>query len=187
MTTGRLYRAPRRWPALVSIAAAGAVVGGGVVAATLTMTNNGTATSTTPVTVTSEPPTSPSEQRPEQANRQTCAGWDAAGKLINEAADALKVLPEGTSILAPEVRDDPSRTAAVQHASELFAQAADALAQASAPGAAEILEQAAITTVGSLKTLATAYRDFDDSSGDAITTARAAAHNMSGLCKRLVG
>lgn len=184
MTAGRLYRVRRRWPTMVAVAAAGALVGGGIGAGTVALTRDSTAAAT--VTATSEPPAPATPQPLERADRQTCAGWDTAGKLINQAADALSAIPAGTNILAPEVRNDPARQAAVWQAAELFQRAADGLGQAITPGATPILAQTSQTTVASLTTLATAYRGFDESSGDSITTARTAAHSMSALCKRLV-
>ncbi|MCB9441543.1 MAG: hypothetical protein H6523_15005 [Mycolicibacterium sp.] len=186
MTTGRLYRAPRRWPAMVGVAAAGALVGGGIGAGAMTLTTDRTSSTSTTVTVNASPSATAQAQPTDRADRQTCGGWDASGKLINEAADALSVIPEGTSILDPSVRDDTERVAAVQHSSELFLKAGDALRQAITPGATDILTQTSLTAVASLVALSTAYRDFDESSGDAIATARSAAHSMSELCKRLV-
>lgn len=187
MNAGKLYRAPRRWPGIVAAASTGVMVGAVVgVGATMLTRERATAAAVT-VTVTAGT-SAPSAEKPlERANRQTCEGWDAAGKLINDAADALTVIPEGTSILDPAVRNTPERVSAVMHAGDLFQQAADALKQRITPGAAEILTLTSQTTVSSLAALATGYRSFDESSGDSITTARTAAHNMSALCKRLVG
>lgn len=182
MTTGRLYRAPRRWPAMAAVAAAGVLVGSGIGAGVMALT---TGRPTAAVAVAAQEP--PAQAQPiERADRQTCAGWDASGKLINQAADVLAVIPAGTSILAPEVRGDPSRQAAVQQAGSLFQRAADGLRQAITPGATPILTQTSLTTADSLAALATTYLASDESSGDAITTARTAAHGLSALCKRLV-
>lgn len=187
MSAGKLYRAPRRWPGIVAAASAGVLVGAAIgVGATMLTSERTTATAVT-VTVTPESSKPPVTQPLERANRQTCEGWNAAGKLINDAADALTVIPEGTSILDPAVRNTPERVSAVTHAGDLFQQAADALQQRITPGATEILTLTSQTTVSSLATLATAYRSFDESSGDSITTARTAAHSMSALCKRLAG
>ncbi|MEZ0363606.1 hypothetical protein ACAG26_07850 [Mycobacterium sp. pUA109] len=185
---GKLYRIPRRWPALVGAAAAGAVVAG--VAASLgtgyLTGHRADAAAPATVTVTPQKPPPAAPLPTAKADRQTCHGWDEAGKLINEAADVLSVIPQGTTILEPSVRDDPDRTGAVQHAGDLFHQAADALNKAIAPGSTQALAEMAHTTVDSLGTLSTAYKAFDESSGDAITVARTTAHAMSGLCKRLV-
>lgn len=181
VTTGRLYRAPRRWPAMVAVGAAGVLVGGGIGAAAMELTTDRPAAA---VAIATQ---EPAESQPiERADRQTCAGWDASGKLINQAADVLAVIPAGISILAPEVRSDPSRRAAVQQAGSLFQRAADGLRQAITPGATPILAQTSLTTADSLAALATTYLASDESSGDAITTARTAAHGLSVLCKRLV-
>lgn len=96
------------------------------------------------------------------------------------------MIPEGTTILDPAVREDPERTAAVRHAGDLFQQASDALNAAIAPGTTQVLAEMAHTTVGSLGALSTAYKASDEASGDAITVARTTAHSMSALCKRLV-
>ncbi|MFT9664980.1 Uncharacterised protein [Mycobacteroides abscessus subsp. bolletii] len=186
MNAGKLYRAPRRWPAVVAAASAGVLVGAVIGAGTTILTRERATAAAVTATATSEPSVPPTAMSPERANRQTCEGWDTAGKLINEAADALTVIPEGTSILDPAVRNTPERVSAVMHAGDLFQQAADALKQRITPGATEILTLTSQTTVGSLAALASAYRSFDESSGDSITTARAAAHSMSALCKRLV-
>ena len=39
-TTGRLYRAPRRWPAMVAVAAAGVLVGAGTGAGVMALTTD---------------------------------------------------------------------------------------------------------------------------------------------------
>ncbi|AMW21762.1 hypothetical protein [Mycobacteroides chelonae] len=187
MNAGKLYRAPRRWPGIVAAASAGVLVGAVVGVGATMLTREGTAAAAVTVTATPESSAPPAAKPLERANRQTCEGWDAAGKLINDAADALTLIPEGTSILDPAVRNTPERVSAVVHAGDLFQQAADALKQRITPGAAEILALTSQTTVSSLAALATAYRTFDESSGDAITTARTTAHSMSALCKRLVG
>lgn len=187
MNAGKLYRAPRRWPGIVAAASAGVLVGAAVGVGATMLTRERTAAAAVTVTVTPEPSAPPTAKPLERANRQTCEGWDVSGKLINDAADALTAIPEGTSILDPAVRNSPEHVSAVMHAGDLFQQAADALKQRITPGAAEILTLTSQTTVSSLAALATAYRSFDESSGDSITTARTAAHNMSALCKRLVG
>ncbi|EIT92281.1 hypothetical protein [Mycobacteroides abscessus] len=187
MNAGKLYRAPRRWPGIVAAASAGVLVGAVVGIGTTILAHERSPAAPVTVTVTPEPSAPPGAKPLERANRQTCEGWDAAGKLINDAADALTIIPEGTSILDPAVRNTPERVSAVMHAGDLFQQAADALQQRITPGATEILTLTSQTTVSSLAALAIAYRSFDESSGDSITTARAAAHSMSALCKRLVG
>lgn len=187
MSAGKLYRAPRRWPGIVAAASAGVLVGAVIGVGATMLTRERTEATTVTVTVTPEPSAPPAARPLERANRQTCEGWDTAGKLINDAADTLTVIPEGTSILDPAVRNTPERVSAVMHAGDLFQQAADALKQRTTPGAAEILTLTSQTTVSSLSALATAYRSFDESSGDSITTARTAAHSMSALCKRLAG
>ena len=170
---------------MVAVAGASALVGAAIGAAAIWVRTDSTVATPEPAAATAEPTTVTDPQPVQRANRQTCSGWDSAGKLINEAADALAIIAEGTSILDPTVRDDPERTAAVRHAGDLFEQSAAALKQAITPGATEILVQTATTTVSSLTTLSTAYHDFDESSGDAIAVAQTSAHNMSALCKRL--
>ena len=180
--SGMLYRIPRRWPGLVAAAAAGAVVAGTAAGfGTYYLSDRGT-----PVAAAPEPALPPDAQPTPKADRQTCQGWDAAGKLINEAAETLTAIPEGTTILAPSVREDPHQTGAVQHAGELFQQASDALGTAITPGATQVLTEMAHSTVNSLDALSTAYKSFDETSADAITVAKTTAHAMSGLCKRLV-
>lgn len=180
-----LYRIPRRWPGLVAAAAAGAVVAGTAAGVgTFYLTNHRTAA--TPVAAAAEEASPPESLPTPKADRQTCRGWDAAGKLINEAAEVLTAIPQGTTILAASVREDPNQANAVQHAGDLFHQASDALSTTIAPGATQVLTEMAHTTVESLDTLSTTYKSFDEASADAITVARTTAHAMSGLCKRLV-
>lgn len=180
-----LYRIPRRWPGLVAAATAGAVVAGTAAGVgTYYLTSH--RTSGAPVEEAAESAPPPESLPTTKADRQTCRGWDAAGKLINEAAEVLTAIPQGTNILAPSVRDDPNQADAVQHAGDLFHRASDALSTTIALGATPVLSEMAHTTVGSLDALSTAYKSFDEASADAITVARTTAHAMSGLCKRLV-
>ena len=65
----------------------------------MTLTTDRTSSTSTTVTVSASPSATAQAQPTDRADRQTCGGWDASGKLINEAADALSVIPEGTSIL----------------------------------------------------------------------------------------
>lgn len=185
MTTGRLYRPPRRWPAMTAVAVAGVLVGGAAGAGIVALATPRTTAAAPAVSTTSEPPPQDT-QTSARADRRTCGGWDAAGKLINDAADAMAVIPEGVNILDAAVRDDPVRAAAVQRAGSLFQQASEALSQTITPGSTEVLVQASHTTVSALATLATTYRELDESSGDAMAVARTAAHGMSALCNRLV-
>ena len=180
--TSRLYRPPRRWPALVAVGIAGAVAGTAVTAGAMLAT--GQRAESAPAAAASVP--SPAAQPTTKADRQTCQGWDAAGKLINEAAEELSVIPDGTTILDPSVRDDPAKSGAVQHAADLFGNASKALDTAITLGATPVLAETARTTAASLQALATTYRTFDEASGDAITVARTTAQSMSALCKRLV-
>lgn len=180
--TGRLYRAPRRWPAILAATTAGAVAGAAVTAGVLWLV----VPRTEPTAFAAPSATSPAPQPTTKADRQTCQGWDAAGKLINEAAEVLSVIPEGTTILDPSVRDDAVRSEAVRHAADLFGNASTALGSAITSGATPVLADTARTTVESLNALSTSYRAFDESSADAITVARTSAHSMSALCKRLV-
>lgn len=178
------YRIPRRWPGLVAAGAAGAVIAG-------TAAGFGTYYLTTHRTV-AEPvaeaaaPSAPEALSTTKADRQTCRGWDAAGKLINEAAEVLAVIPQGTTILSPSVRENQEQSDAVQHAGDLFQQASDALGSTIAAASTQVLTEMAHATVNSLDALSTAYKSFDETSADAITVARTTAHAMSGLCKRLV-
>lgn len=180
-----LYRIPRRWPGLVAAAAAGAVVAGTAAGfGTFYLTSHRAADP--PVAAAAETVSPPEPLPTTKADRQTCQGWDTAGKLINEAAEVLTAIPQGTTILAASVRNDHDQSDAVQHAGDLFHQASDALSAAIAPGATQVLAEMAQTTVDSLDTLSTAYKSFDEASADAITVARTTAHAMSALCKRLV-
>jgi len=166
---------------MIAVAAASLLIGSGIGAGLMALTTD------RPVAAVAAATQEPAQSQPsEHADRQTCAGWDASGKLINQAADVLAVIPAGTSILAPEVRSDPGQRAAVQQAGSLFQSAADGLRQAITPGATPVLAQTSLTTADALAALATTYLASDESSGDAITTARTAAHGLSVLCKRLV-
>lgn len=182
-----IYKVPRRWPALAGAAAAGALIAGlAAGGGTALLMHQPPMAAPATVTVAPPKPSSPPALPTLKADRKTCTGWDEAGKLINEAAEELSVIPQGTTILDPAVRDNPERAAAVQRAADLFHRAAEAMNLAITPGSTQLLTEMAHTTADSLTALSTAYRNFDESAGDAITVTRTTAHAMSALCKRLV-
>ena len=176
----------RRWPAFVGGVAIGAVIAAAITAAIATRPT-GTAPSTTPVTITAAPP-APSTPAPlpaADANRHTCDTWLAAGKLINDAATELSVLPAGTKILDPAVRANPDWSAAVQRAADRYKQAGDGLATGIAPGTAAILDQMASSIASVLHALATADGSYDSAGGNAYDALKVSANTMDVLCERL--
>lgn len=93
---------------MVGVAAAGALVGGGIGAGAMTLTTDRTSSTSTTVTVSASPSATAQAQPTDRADRQTCGGWDASGKLINEAADALSVIPEEPAFWIPRCATIPS-------------------------------------------------------------------------------
>lgn len=175
----------RRWPVFIGGMAIGAVAAAAITAA-IVARPSGT-TPSTPVTITASPP-APSTPAPlpaAEANRHTCDTWLAAGKLINDAATELAVLPAGTKILDPAVRANPDWSAAVQRAADRYKQAGDGLAIGIAPGTAAILDQMASSTANVLHALATADGSYDSAGGNAYDSLKASANTMDVLCEQL--
>ncbi len=171
----------RRWPAFVCGVAIGAV------AAAAIATHTADTAPSTPVTVTAAPP-APSTPAPlpaAGADRKTCNTWLAAGKLINDAATDLSVLPSGVKVLDPAVRANPDWTASVQKAASLYGQSADTLAGGIAPGTTAILGETSGATVAALRVLAMGYGTFDDAAGNTYHMMKESADTMDALCNRL--
>lgn len=179
--------ARRRWPLFVSGVAIGAASAAAVTAGLMAGTRD-TATRT-PVTITATvtpaAPTTPAPLPAADADRHTCNTWLSAGKLINDAATELSVLPSGVKILDPAVRANPDWTAGVQKAAKLYGQAADALAGDIAPGTTKILDETSGATAAALRVLSTGYATFDDAAGNTYHMMKESADTMDALCNRL--
>ncbi|WP_204810526.1 hypothetical protein [Mycobacterium riyadhense] len=178
--------ARRRWPAFAAGAAAGTIVAATIASIiTANVTGSGhTSTPAAPVTITETPPP-PSPLPAADANRRTCQAWLSAGDRIHDATGALSVIPEGTTILDPAVRANPAWTAAVKRAADLYGQAGDTLAAGITAGTTVILDQAATTAAGALRTLSSGYGDFDAAAGNTYHVMRESADTMDALCNRL--
>lgn len=180
----------RRWPLVAGVAIASAVLAAAITA--VITTNMGgaagghTATTTTrTVTVTPPSSSSPEPLPTAQADARTCAAWLSAGDLIHAASTAQSVIPKGTTIVDPSVRNNPTWTSAVQKAADLYGQAGDTLTAGIAPGATPMLAETATTVVDALRTLSTTTRGFDDASGNAYSVTKEAGNAMDVLCNRL--
>lgn len=180
----------RRWPLVAGVAIASAALAAAITA--VITTNMGgavgghTATTTTrTVTVTPSPSSLPEPLPTAQADARTCAAWLSAGDLIHAASTAQSVIPKGTTIVDPSVRNNPMWTSAVQKAADLYRQAGDTLTAGIAPGATLILDQTAHTTAAALYALSTGYGTFDPASGNTYSTTHEASDAMDALCNRL--
>ncbi|OLT97883.1 hypothetical protein [Mycobacterium syngnathidarum] len=176
----------RRWPAFAGGAAIGAVLAAAITAVITTQTGDTTATPAT-ITATATPPapTTPAPLPAAEANRHTCDAWVSAGDRIHDATAALSVIPQGTTVLDPAVRGNPEWSAAVQRAADQYKQAGDKLSGGIAPGTTTILNQAATTAAGALRTLSSGYGAFDPASGNTYFVMRESADTMDALCNRL--
>ncbi|SKT86040.1 hypothetical protein [Mycobacteroides abscessus] len=178
-----------RWVPLAAAAAAGAAIAGVVatiITASLTQTPTATVTSA-PITVTATPtpPPAPAPLPTAQADRQTCQAFMIAGDQAKAANATLQVIPQGMTILDPQVRTNPEWAAAVTKSSDLYDSAARTLSSRVAPGTTLVLEQSAQALVGSLKAVATTGRTYDPNSGEVYDAFKAADATMVTLCKRL--
>jgi hypothetical protein len=142
-------------------------------------------TTTRTVTVIPSPSSSPEPLPTAQADGRTCTAWLSAGDLIHAASTAQSVIPKGTTIVDPSVRNNPTWTSAVQKAADLYGQAGDTLAAGIAPGATPMLAETATTVVDALRALSTTTRGFDDASGNAYSVTKEAGNAMDVLCNRL--
>lgn len=173
---------PRRWWPIAGVI--GIALGAAIASVISTGTMGGN-TSTAPVTITAQPtpPPAPVLLPTAEADRATCNTWVTAAKLTHEASDAQGVIPKGLSILDAQKQDNPEWKAGVAKAADAYAKAADAIDVA--PGTTLILAQTAGGAQAALRTLSTAYRTYDDTSGNAYTAAKEAALMGNLLCERL--
>jgi len=180
--------ARRRWPTFIGGVAIGAAIAAAITAALMAGTRDTATRTPVTITATATPPPAPETPAPlpaADANRHTCNTWLSAGKLINDAATELSVLPSGVKILDPSVRSNPGWTAAVQKAAKLYGQAADTLAGDIAPGTTKILDETSGATAAALRVLSTGYATFDDAAGNTYHMMKESADTMDALCNRL--
>ena len=177
----------RLWPAAIAAAAAGAVLAGGITTAiTLAATTDNPSTPISAqgtVTVTAAPPAPPAPLPAAEADAQTCHAWRTTDTLYTAAAAAQAVIPQGTTIDDPVVQANPTWTAGVTRAAQLYTQAADTFASQIAPGTSPMLDQIATTTIGSLRTLSEAFKAFDPVSGNAAAVYRANQNALNWICQ----
>jgi hypothetical protein len=178
----------RRWPALAAAAAVGAVVAGSVTTlitfAVTSPATSGVASSTpSTVTKTAAAPPAPAPLPVAEADAQTCRAWQTTDTLFTAAAAAQGVIPQGIAITDPSVQANPAWKAGVQRASDLYSQAATTFESQIASGTRPLLTQVAESAVGSLRTLAEAYKSFDPISGNAVPLYQANQKALDWLCQ----
>lgn len=175
-------RRPRRWPLIVGVAVPTAILAAAAAAAITAHSVNGR-TSRPPVAAAQT--ATPSPLSPAAANRAACSAYDAAGKLMSAAVEAVKVLPPGMAVTDPQVRSNPQWSAAATRAADLYGQAAETLRAGLAPGTTPALGD----TAAALATTLAALRTLDDASdaaaGDVYAAAQAADRATAALCNRL--
>lgn len=187
---GNSQRHRRGWPVIVTAGVVSALVASTIAAVvTLHVRDTGTSasTSTAPSTVTTtvaapEAP-SPDPLPAAQADRQTCETRAAASRLIDEAAAAQGIIPQGMTISDPAVQADAAWRSGVEQAGRLYEQASTTLVVT--PGATELLAEAVTTASKALHALGTAYTSFDPANGNAYRIAREASDAMDVLCGRI--
>lgn len=182
----------RRWPALAVAAAASAAIAATVTAlitSQVVRTDAGAGHTTAPaavtVTETPAPPAPPAPLPTAQADHATCDAWRAAGDKIHAASDALAAIPKGSTILDPQVRDNPELSGAARKAADFYGQAGDTLAAGIAPGTTTILERSATAAAAALRALSTGDATLDAASGNTYHVVRESADTMDVLCNRL--
>lgn len=180
----------KRWPALVTAGAIGALIAS-TAAVVITVQTRGTSEPSqalAPVTVTVAAPTiaSPAPLPADQADRQTCRqGWIPAGNLASEAVRALQVLPPGVKAGDPAIEANAEWSSAVRTAADSYRRAGDALEGAIAPGTTPVLAEAAHTAVKALHLLGAALSTGDPVNGNAGEIVDSAGGHVGLLCTRL--
>lgn len=181
----------RGWSILAAAAASACAAGTAAVVITahvVAQRSHPRGTTAATVTVTAPSPTvpTPAPLPTTQADRKTCDAWHAAGDLIHAASHAISVLPEKMTILDPQVRTNPTWSAAVTQAADFYAQAGDILIAGNAPGTSVILSKTAAATAAALQALSTSEVAFDVTNGNAYDSAvHNSADSMDVLCERL--
>lgn len=184
---------PRRrlWPVFVGVGVGSAAVAA-LVTALITSGGNSSepitsraATATTTVTVAPSSVAPPAALPTAQADRQTCQAWETTGGLIKAASAAQSVIPEGLTILSPEVKTHPEWQAAVTRAADLYGQGADLLEGRIVPGATPVLAETSRAAVGALRGLSIAFKTSDPANGNSYSLAKQTGETMAVLCERL--
>lgn len=186
----------RRWVGMSLAAAAGAVAAATTATVITThvdsqrisaasKTTTATVTATVTATATPPPPSTPAPLPPAQADRQTCDAWHDAGDRIHDATHTLAAIPKGSTILDPQVRDNPVLSDSVRKAAQSYDQAAVTLAAGIAPGATPVLYQSATAAAAALHALSIGDATFDAAAGNTYHVVREAADTLDVLCNRL--
>lgn len=174
-------RAARRWPLVVGVAAPSAILAAAAAAAVTAHSVTGR----TPQAVAASQTATPSALSPAAADRATCSAYDAAGKLMAAAVEAVKVLPPEVAVTDPQVRSNPQWSAAATRSADLYGQAADTLRAGIAPGTAPALGDTAAALAATLAALRTLDAASDAAAGDVYAAAQATDRATAALCNRL--
>lgn len=177
----------RLWPLLITAGVVGSLAASAVAAVVTLQVRDADAPVARPappttVTVAAPAPPTPPSLPPAQANRETCETRSAASRLIDDAAAAQGVIPEGMTITDPAVQSNADWKAGVQHAGRLYEQAGNALRVT--PGTTPVVADAITTAANALRALGTAYTTFDAVNGNTYTIAREASNAMDAICDR---
>lgn len=182
-------RSRRRWPILLAaglaVAVTSAAAGSLITAGALTASDQSTVTvdTSSTVTVTAEP-TTPATLPAAEANRATCDAWATAGQSIRAASAAQATVPDGVTVLDPEVQTNPAWKAAVTDSANFYDKAANDLGAGITAGATPVLFQTGRAATAALSALASTFRAFDEASGDAYDLMKVSADSLDVLCER---
>jgi hypothetical protein len=178
----------RRWQGRVVAAIVGAVIAATVTALIIhraDTTAKHPAAPTITVTATPAVPPPPAPLPTADADRRTCNAWLAAGERIRDASHDLSVLPAGSTILDPQVRNDARLSRAATAAAEFSGLAGDTLNAGIPPGTTPMLSRSATAAAAALRALSIAYATLDLASGNAYHAVRESADVMDAVCSRL--
>lgn len=180
--------AARRWPGRIVAAIAGAAIAATVTALIFHRADTTARHPPSPAITVTATPTAPAPPAPlptAEADRRTCNAWHAAGDRIHAASAALKALPEGSTIVDPQVQANPEWSAAVRKAADFYSQAGRILTAGIAPGTTMILNEGATAAGVALQTLSTAEKTLDAANGNAYAVTHNSADLLDVLCERL--
>ena len=184
---------PRRrlWPAFVGVGVGSAAIAALVTALIASGSNSAepittrAATATTTVTVAPSSPAPQAALPTAQADRQTCQAWATTGGLVKAASAAQSVIPEGVTVLSPEIKTHPEWQAAVNRAADLYGQGADLLAGRIAPGTTPVLAETSHAAAAALRGLSIAFKTSDPANGNSYSLAKESGDAMDAYCTRL--
>lgn len=184
---------PRRrlWPAFVGVGVGSAAIAALVTALIASGSNSAepitsrAATATTTVTVAPSSPAPQAALPTAQADRQTCQAWATTGGLVKAASAAQSVIPEGLTVLSPEIKTHPEWQAAVNRAADLYGQGGDLLAGRIAPGTTPVLAETSHAAAAALRGLSIAFKTSDPANGNSYSLAKESGDAMDAYCTRL--